>query len=186
MTKAIEIPNYETLDELRLFIRNELEASRVMCRITRTANCFPDRIVENITRAISSVESLLSSATEAELVFLYRSFRYEEIVTASMLLAYGNIDKKAAAYIPTPRSVLDDADASIKIIQIQLEEGQFPSGPGTSFIKELALAAEKLRMAVESGVEHDMKLEQSSTQAVIDRIIEVVATAVNSAKAKKL
>ena len=60
-----------------------------------------------------------------------------------------------------------------------------PSGPGTVFIKELAVAAEKLRMAIESGDEVDMKLEQSSTQAVINRIIEVVNTANNAVKGKK-
>jgi len=155
-----------------------------MCKITKTAGCFPEKITTNMVKCIESVETLLEVASEPELIFLYRSFRYEEIVTGTMIIAHDKIAYGGLA--PTPQSVLSDADASIKILEIQLDDGTMPSGPGTVFIKELAVAAEKLRMAIESGDEVDMKLEQSSTQAVINRIIEVVNTAINAVKGKKL
>lgn len=189
MKRVIE-PDVCDVDELRDLLNHQIETAEMLCFVTDAATIFPENLLVIMKDTIGVAKDRVDWAEEKELRLLIRSIKYEEIITGSKILQFdkayskgGPIPQRPA--VPTPLSVLYDADASVEIMQLQMEKGVFPQREGTILIKQLAVAAEKLRLAIESSDEVEMALEQRSTQDVIDKIIEIVTTAVNAVNKKK-
>jgi len=181
-------------EEMIEHLESSIEYSKVLCKIAVESKAFTVGLTSNMEDTIDVIESRMYDADDDELRFFIRALRYEEIITGTNITDSKNqirdfkpVPKPVPQgyHIPTPTSTLLDADESVEIIQEQIASANFPAKQGKAFMVSLAVAAEKLRMAIESGIESDIGTEQKATQSVINNIIEVIQTAKETVRKKK-
>jgi len=181
-----------TVEELRSCLEAESKSTELLIKLAGEASTtFTEDTFRDVNNTIFVCAHRMDYAEKLELKMLLRILRYDSYIASTKVLdaiprstlnvdgsadvdKYTNNFQEDIKYLSPAEAVLYDADASMEIFQKEMDRGVLPSKASNGFVKDLAVAAEKLRLAIESGDEVEIALEQRATQNILTRIIDAI------------